>query len=76
MIVVVFHFLRQMPFNPSLRIVLATVLREIVSPSSRRSGKIFGDSNTSSKSPWNQVTFCPIRSVRIARFDGSRLIQA
>ena len=54
----------------------ATVLREMVSPSSRRSARIFGEPDTSSDSPWNQATFCSIRSCRIARAEGSRFAQA
>ena len=54
----------------------ATVLREMASPSSRKSARIFGDPDTSSDSPWNQTTFCSMRSCRIARADGSRFSQA
>jgi len=51
MSVVVFHRFGQTPTRWSLRIVLATVLREMDSPSPRRSAKIFGDPDTSSESP-------------------------
>ena len=76
MSVVVFHRFGQTPFRRSLRIVLATVLREMTSPSSRRSAKIFGEPDTSSESPWNHATFASIRSARIARLDGTRPSQA
>ena len=56
MIVVVFHCLGQTPFRPSLRMALATVLHEMISPSPRRSARIFGEPETSSDSPWNQAT--------------------
>ncbi len=74
--VVVRHRLGQMPRRPSWRITFATVLREMTSPSSRRLARIFGDPETSSESPWNQATFCSIRSVRTARFEGFRPSQA
>ena len=70
------HRLGQIPRRPSRRIAFATVLREMISPSSRRSARILGDPDTSSESPWNQLTFCSIRSCRTARSDGSRVHQA
>ncbi len=73
---VVRHFFGQIPRRPSLRIDFATVLREMVSPSSRRSAKILGEPETSSDSPWNQPIFASILSVRTARFEGARLHQA
>jgi len=76
MSVVVFHRLGQTPLRCSLRIVLATVLREMTSPSPRRSARILGEPDTSSESPWNHATFASIRSARMARWDGTRPSQA
>ena len=76
MTVVVFHLLGQTPFKPSRAMVLATVFLEMTSPSSRRSTNILGAPETSSDSPWNQVTFCSMRSWRSARGDTGRLHQA
>jgi hypothetical protein len=66
----------QIPRRPSLRIAFATVLREMTSPSSRRSARIRGAPETSSDSPWNQAILASIFSARTARFEGSRLDQA
>jgi hypothetical protein len=66
----------QIPRRPSRRIALATVLREMISPSSRKSAGILGAPDTSSEAPWNQVIFCSIRSCRTARGEESRLHQA
>jgi hypothetical protein len=41
---VVFHRFGLMPVKPSRRMIFATVLREMTSPSSRRWAKIFGES--------------------------------
>ena len=43
MIFVVFHFFGQIPIKPRRRMVAATVLWEMISPSARRSAKILGD---------------------------------
>ena len=65
-----------MRVNPSRRTTFATVFREMITPSSWRSARIFGDPNTPSEAPWDQTTFCSNRSIRIARSDGFRASQA
>ena len=65
-----------MRVNPSRRTTFATVFREMITPSSWRSARIFGDPNTPSEAPWDQTAFCSNRSIRIARSDGFRASQA
>ena len=60
----------QLPGRPSLRIAFATVLREMASPSARRSARILGAAETSSDSPWNQAILASIFSLGLVHHLG------